>query len=116
MAFLHRDVRINLFQSLVCSGVAGLVGKTCVSPLDIVKIRLQVGTPEARHGVLDTFKNIWRIEGPWTFWRGNLLGCARILPFSFLQMAAFERLRLIYGDSCGRLNPTTAVITGNILE
>lgn len=86
------DERLTFLQSVVCGGIAGVLSRTVTSPLEVVKVLSQVGTPETRFGLLRTFNRIYRSEGLKAFWKGNGISCLRLVPYSAIQMAAFHNL------------------------
>jgi solute carrier family 25 (mitochondrial thiamine pyrophosphate transporter), member 19 len=72
-------------QVILAGGIAGLVSRFCVAPLDVVKIRLQLQThsvsdPLSHHGIngpiykgtLSTLQAIVRQEGIAGLWKGNI--------------------------------------------
>lgn len=74
-------------ESIICGGAAGLFSRFVMSPLDVLKIRLQLQTTkitgitkrhnaaqEARIGTVlfSTIRNILKNEGITAFWKGNV--------------------------------------------
>lgn len=86
------DERLTFLQSVFCGGIAGVLSRTVTSPLEVVKVLSQVGTPETRCGFLRTFNRIYCSEGLKAFWKGNGISCLRLVPYSAIQMAAFHNL------------------------
>eukprot|EP00040_Diaphanoeca_grandis_P019664 m.103973 g.103973 ORF g.103973 m.103973 type:complete len:296 (+) comp27539_c0_seq1:378-1265(+) len=58
-------------------GMAGILSKTCVAPLDRIKILNQTG---ASHGLMATFRTVKNREGFGGFWKGNTVNCIRQFP------------------------------------
>lgn len=90
-------------KNLACGGIAGMVSKTTVAPLDRVKILLQAHNHHHRnHGVLGGFKRIIKTEGPLALYKGNGAQMVRIFPYAASQFTAFEiykkYLSKIFGD------------------
>ena len=108
-----RDARLTLTQSFLCSTIAGYTSKTLTAPLDVIKIRAQVGTPDTRQGHIQAVRNLYYREGVRAFWKGNAMACLRLCPYSIIQLITFQRLRTLLSDSCGRLSPTSALIAGS---
>lgn len=92
-----RDFRIWLSQPIVASfvagGVAGAVSRTVVSPLERLKILLQVQNPgkeEYKMSIGKALGKMWREEG----WRGLMAGngtnCIRIVPYSAVQFGSYN--------------------------
>lgn len=108
-----RDNRLTYAQNLSCGAAAGLVSRTLTSPLDVVKIRMQVGTKETlQQGPLRSFGNIYTAHGVRAFWKGNLIGCLRLSPFTAVQFLAFSRCKALLADDTGRLTAARAMMAG----
>ena len=106
-----RDNRLTYVQNLSCGAAAGLVSRTLTSPLDVVKIRMQVGTRETlNHGFLRSFANIYHAHGVRAYWKGNLIGCLRLSPFSAIQFLTFSRFKVMLADDNGRLTASKAML------
>ncbi|KAK3724413.1 hypothetical protein LTR37_001037 [Vermiconidia calcicola] len=90
--------------SFLAGGIAGAVSRTVVSPLERLKILLQVqsgGKSEYKLGIWKALQKIWREEGMKGMLAGNGTNCIRIVPYSAVQ---FGR-RLL----CGALAGITSV-------
>lgn len=108
-----RDNRLTFLQSLSCGAAAGVVSRTLTSPLDVVKIRMQVGTKETlQQGFFRSAGNIYSTHGVKAFWKGNLIGCLRLSPFSAIQFLAFSRVKVLLADDTGRLTAPKAMLAG----
>ena len=86
------DERLTILQSLLCGGIAGVLSRTLTSPLEVVKVLAQVGTPETRLGFVRSFGRIYQSEGLKAFWKGNGISCLRLVPYSAVQLAAFHKM------------------------
>ncbi len=73
-------------------GVAGACSRTIVAPLDRVKILLQVSTQGK--SMTHELGNIVRHEGIRKLWKGNMLNCARVLPYSAMQFGVYDYVKL----------------------
>lgn len=82
--------------SLIAGGISGAVSRTIVSPFERAKILLQLQGLEANkayQGMFSTILKMYREEG-WRGWfRGNTLNCVRIVPYSAVQFAVFEKCK-----------------------
>lgn len=76
---------------LMLGGFAGTISRTCVAPLDRVKILLQ--TTSSQSSTARVFLQTWRTEGVQSLWKGNMLNCARIFPYAGLQFATYDWVR-----------------------
>eukprot|EP00941_MAST-03F_sp_MAST-3F-sp1_P004873 g4873.t1 len=76
----------NVARFLLAGGLAGCVAKTCVAPLERVRILAQTGGLVG--GIWPSMREIIRTEGVVGFWRGNFTNCMRVLPNKGLLFAA----------------------------
>ncbi|XP_060521259.1 solute carrier family 25 member 16-like [Cylas formicarius] len=78
-------------KNLGAGGVAGMVSKTTVAPLDRVKILLQAySRHHASHGVFKGLRHIVKREGPLALYKGNGAQMVRIFPYAATQFTSFE--------------------------
>ena len=78
--------------SFLAGGVAGAVSRTLVSPLERLKILLQVqghSRTEYKLSVPQALSKMWREEGFRGFMRGNGSNCIRIVPYSAVQFSSY---------------------------
>ena len=85
----------NLFwwENVVSGAVSGLVTRFFISPLDVVKIRLQVqgAGPPKYQNTLHAFKLILAEEGIRGLWKGNLSAEYMYLLYGSIQFYSYER-------------------------
>ena len=95
---LSRIIRIRhtisqpFIASFIAGGVAGAVSRTLVSPLERLKILLQVqsaGRNEYKLSIPQGLAKMWREEGWRGFMRGNGSNCIRIVPYSAVQFSSY---------------------------
>ncbi|KAJ3085943.1 hypothetical protein HK102_013672, partial [Quaeritorhiza haematococci] len=82
---------------LLAGGIAGGVSRTFVSPLERTKILFQVqgpGRPAKYRGIWNTLLTIYREERVAGFFRGNGTNVLRIVPFSAIQFATYEKFKI----------------------
>ncbi|KAF7594982.1 mitochondrial thiamine pyrophosphate transporter [Aspergillus hancockii] len=90
-------------QVILAGGIAGLVSRFCVAPLDVVKIRLQLqihslSDPTSHHGIqgpiykgtLSTIRSILRTEGLTGLWKGNIPAELMYVCYGGIQFAAYR--------------------------
>lgn len=89
--------RVWVSQAVVASflagGVAGAVSRTVVSPLERLKILLQVqssGRTEYKMSIPKALGKIWREEGFKGMMAGNGTNCIRIVPYSAVQFGSYN--------------------------
>ncbi|CAH2354652.1 mitochondrial thiamine pyrophosphate carrier 1 [[Candida] railenensis] len=83
-------------SSFISGGVAGAVSRTVVSPFERAKILLQLQGPGSQHAYNGMFSTIFKMyadEGWRGLFRGNLLNCVRIFPYSAIQYSVFEKCK-----------------------
>jgi solute carrier family 25 phosphate transporter 23/24/25/41 len=79
--------------AFIAGGVAGAVSRTIVSPLERLKILLQiqsVGREEYKLSIWKALVKMGREEGWRGFMRGNGTNCIRIIPYSAVQFGSYN--------------------------
>ena len=77
----------------MAGGVAGAVSRTIVSPLERLKILLQVqsvGREEYKLSIWRALVKMGKEEGWRGFMRGNGVNCIRIIPYSAVQFGSYN--------------------------
>ncbi|KAJ5273643.1 mitochondrial thiamine pyrophosphate transporter [Penicillium angulare] len=90
-------------QTVLAGGIAGLISRFCIAPLDVVKIRLQLQihslSDPASHasiegpvykGTLSTMRAIVRQEGITGLWKGNIPAEMMYVCYGALQFTAYR--------------------------
>lgn len=120
-ARLKQAIKEPSNASLIAGGVAGAVSRTVVSPFERAKILLQLQGPgqnQAYKGMFATIIKMYRDEGYRGWFRGNLLNCVRIFPYSAIQFAVFENCKSIiinkYPRTTNELNSMERVASGSL--
>merc|ERR1712020_520259 len=90
--------QFSILPKIVNGGIAGIIGVTCVFPLDLVKTRLQnqkIGTNGERmyNGMLDCFKKTLRSDGYFGMYRGSAVNILLITPEKAIKLAANDFFR-----------------------
>ncbi|XP_059383255.1 mitochondrial glutamate carrier 1-like isoform X1 [Carassius carassius] len=93
---------ISLPAKLINGGVAGLVGVTCVFPIDLAKTRLQNqrGSQRVYKNMMDCLIKTVRSEGYFGMYRGAAVNLTLVTPEKAIKLAAndFFRQRLSRGE------------------
>lgn len=82
-----------VIAAFMAGGVAGAVSRTIVSPLERLKILLQiqsVGREEYKLSIWRALVKMGREEGWRGFMRGNGTNCIRIIPYSAVQFGSYN--------------------------
>lgn len=110
-------------SSFISGGIAGAVSRTVVSPFERAKILLQLqgpGQKQAYNGMFKTIFKMYADEGWRGLFRGNLLNCIRIFPYSAVQYTVFEKCKeflILYRDPSGQsknILPFERLISGSV--
>uniref|UniRef100_A0A0D9WY70 ADP,ATP carrier protein n=1 Tax=Leersia perrieri TaxID=77586 RepID=A0A0D9WY70_9ORYZ len=99
-------------REMVAGGVAGVVAKTAVAPLDRVKLMRQVGAAP-RGAALPTMRDIARREGLAGLYRGNGANALRGFQSKAIHFAAYERYRALLLPSLGGDGPIVDLLAGS---
>ncbi|XP_017576526.1 mitochondrial glutamate carrier 1 [Pygocentrus nattereri] len=88
------EKKVSLPAKLINGGVAGLVGVTCVFPIDLAKTRLQ-NQQGARvySGMLDCLTKTVRTEGYFGMYRGAAVNLTLVTPEKAIKLAANDIFR-----------------------
>ncbi|KJE90614.1 EF-hand domain-containing protein [Capsaspora owczarzaki ATCC 30864] len=114
------DETIKTGKFLIAGGVAGAVSRTCVSPLERLKILFQIKlTPTAAQEQAPTvwrsLVHIFKTEGLMGYFKGNGTNVIRMIPYSAVQFAAYEqykKLLLTYPSPVDDLNTPRRLFAG----
>ncbi|PNY27986.1 mitochondrial carrier [Tolypocladium capitatum] len=116
-------LRERLSQPVIAAfcagGVAGAVSRTVVSPLERLKILMQVqcaGREAYKLSVGQALAKMWREEGWRGFMRGNGTNCIRIVPYSAVQFSSynFYKRNIFESYPNADLAPITRLFCGGI--
>lgn len=80
-------------REMVAGGVAGVVAKTAVAPLERVKPQRQVGAAPRGAGAVQMLREIGRGEGVAGLFRGNGANALRVFHTKALHFMAYERYK-----------------------
>jgi solute carrier family 25 phosphate transporter 23/24/25/41 len=102
--------------------VAGALGKTLTAPLDRVKLLMQTGggletgavADAARGGgLLRSLAAVGRDGGVRAYWRGNTPQLLKVVPYSAVQLAAYEGVKRALADKeTGKLSVWSRLAAG----
>ncbi|EMC96094.1 hypothetical protein BAUCODRAFT_123373 [Baudoinia panamericana UAMH 10762] len=115
MLGLRSWVSQAVVASFIAGGVAGAVSRTVVSPLERLKILLQVQTQntEYKMSVPKALAKIWREEGFRGMMAGNGVNCIRIVPYSAVQFGSYNLYKPYFEASPGdALSPQRRLLCG----
>ena len=81
-------------KNLIAGGIAGMIAKTIVAPIDRIKILYQVSsTPFHLKDVPIVISRIIQEEGLIALWKGNTATMIRVFPYAGIQFMIFNKLK-----------------------
>ena len=86
----------NMKEYVLAGGGAAIISRTAIAPVERVKIIFQ--TSPKSTGYLGLFGQIFRNEGFLSFWKGNSVAVARVVPYLCVQLSSNE----VYREHVGR--------------
>lgn len=99
------------FSLFAAGAVAGAAAKTVTAPLDRIKLLMQThglhaGQEAAKRGIgfLEAITLIGKQEGIKGYWKGNLPQVIRIIPYSAVQLFAYETYKKLFMGKEGELS------------
>lgn len=105
-------------QSLLAGGTAGIVSRSCVAPIERVKILLQVQSLSAQgqtprySGIASSLHSIFKNDGVAGLWKGNGANCVRVFPSSALQFYCYPMWKTTLFGEREDLHPTERLCAG----
>ncbi|XP_018022019.1 calcium-binding mitochondrial carrier protein SCaMC-1 isoform X3 [Hyalella azteca] len=107
------DRELSIYERFAAGSFAGGFSQSVIYPMEVLKTRLALRKSGQYTGIFDAAKQIYRTEGPRSFYRGyvpNLLG---IIPYAGIDLAVYETLKKRYAQlSPGQKDPSVFVIIG----
>jgi len=90
----------NFAQDFLVGGISAAISKTCVAPIERVKLLLQnqdasaqIKADQRYKGITDCFIRVAREQGVTSMWRGNLANVIRYFPTQALNFAFKDTLK-----------------------
>lgn len=81
-------------RNLLAGGLAGMIAKSFVAPIDRIKIIYQVSSaPFYLRSVPRVAWNIIQTEGTAALWKGNTATMIRVFPYSGIQFMVFSKFK-----------------------
>ncbi|KRT85563.1 mitochondrial carrier protein, partial [Oryctes borbonicus] len=109
----------SLVPKIVNGGIAGIIGVSCVFPLDLVKTRLQnqqIGPRGEKmySSMFDCFVKTYRAEGYFGMYRGSAVNILLITPEKAIKLAANDFFRYHLQTRQGTLPMFRQMIAGGL--
>lgn len=90
---------VTRLESILCGGLAGLVSRFVVSPLDVLKIRLQLEVHDRKLRVkqpgaamIRTAVQIFKTEGIRGFWKGNISAEGMYVMYGAVEFSTYKAI------------------------
>lgn len=105
--------KISLPAKLINGGIAGLVGVTCVFPIDLAKTRLQNQQGQGIYrGMFDCLIKTVRSEGFFGMYRGAAVNLTLVTPEKAIKLAANDFFRNILSQEGKELTLVREMLAG----
>ena len=114
-------------EYMIAGGAAGIVSRTCIAPVERVKIIFQVkkgsltsaktsgvSTAANSGGYASIVRSIIQKEGPLALWRGNSVAVIRVAPYMSLQFSAFEKAKQVLRDRLALDGTSLSLVAGGV--
>ncbi|CAA7408777.1 unnamed protein product [Spirodela intermedia] len=98
-----RNSWTDMPKFLLAGAVSTIISRTCVAPLERIKLECIIRGPG--HSLPGIVLRIWKSEGPWGFWKGNVLNLFRMIPFKSINFVCYD----MYCDCLLRLPGKTEI-------
>lgn len=112
----------NFLRDFMIGGVSAAVSKTCVAPIERVKLLLQNQDASAQitadkryKGIVDCFVRVSKEQGITSLWRGNLANVIRYFPTQALNFAFKDTFKAYLNPYNKKTQPGKFFI-GNIMS
>ncbi|XP_021565834.1 mitochondrial glutamate carrier 2 [Carlito syrichta] len=104
---------LSITAKLINGGVAGLVGVTCVFPIDLAKTRLQnQHGKDSYAGMIDCLRKTARAEGILGMYRGAAVNLTLVTPEKAIKLAANDFFRQLLMEDGTRRNLRMEMLAG----
>ncbi|OIV97892.1 hypothetical protein TanjilG_12649 [Lupinus angustifolius] len=82
---------VNITKHLWAGAIAAMVSRTCVAPLE--RLKLEYIVRGEKRNILELIKTIAITQGLRGFWKGNLVNILRTAPFKAVNFYAYDTYR-----------------------
>ncbi|KAH9494349.1 hypothetical protein DERF_015040 [Dermatophagoides farinae] len=108
-----------LIPKIINGGIAGIIGVTCVFPIDLVKTRLQSQSIKPKEipqykSMADCFRKTYAKEGFFGMYRGSSVNILLITPEKAIKLTANDFFRHQLSDRYGNITLHREMIAGSL--
>jgi hypothetical protein len=106
--------KIGQLQTFLCGGIAGCMSRTFTAPLDVTKIlfQLQTNDNKAYNSFSGALVQIFQEEGLSGLWKGNVVACLRLGPYSATKYFVFENSKDYFTGADGKISDIKRSVCG----
>lgn len=83
---------LQLWQTILAGGCAGVLSRTLTAPLEKIKISAQTGTNFSGGGMISEILSVYRNQGVKGLFAGNLTNCIRVFPTAGIACTCYINL------------------------
>jgi hypothetical protein len=110
-------------RNIIAGGIAGMVAKSVVAPMDRIKILYQISSAKFQlRNVPKVAYTIVQTEGISALWKGNTATLIRVFPYAGIQFMVFDRCKTYmlhqhekhsHKDRAWGLSPMESLLAGS---
>lgn len=111
----------DFMLDFIAGGISAAVSKTIVAPLERVKILLQIqdaskfiAKDQQYKGIVDCFSRVYREQGFYSFWRGNVVNVVRYFPTQALNFAFKDIYKKMFMEGLDKNKDFWKFFAGNL--
>lgn len=114
---MSSQVKFEILPKVVNGGIAGIVGVSCIFPLDLVKSRLQnqpIGPNGEKmySGIFDAIRKIVKTEGYLGMYRGSFVNIVLVTPEKAVKLVGNDYFRYYLTTEDGKLSIPRQMLAG----
>ena len=76
------------FGNVFAGATAGVIARTCIAPIERVKILFQIEKGTASY--ISLLRKVLKKEGLFSMWKGNSAAVIRVIPYTGIQFSSYE--------------------------
>eukprot|EP00729_Bicosta_minor_P007626 gene7627-28459_t len=102
-------------EFVIAGGVAGMVSRTVIAPVERAKIVFQVSSGQRSfRQLLGLFGELAKNEGVLSLWKGNSAAVTRVVPYLSTQFLCYEKYRrMLAGGDGGKPSKLVSLGAGS---
>lgn len=105
------SLQLSRYHNFLCGTISGCLARTITSPLDVIKLFIQVGMEQ--HSMWSYAKQIYRRDGFAGFWNGNIISVANQGLYSGIKFLVVREIANLSSNPSHYTN-FQAAMTGGI--